>query len=69
MKKKQIILTIDGITNIAELRDAINRIMENVPTPAETVYVEDEAGEAITLRLIENTLTDDSQAYDVRVSR
>lgn len=34
----------------------------------EEIYVEDGAGENVTLRLIENTLTDGSKVYDIRIS-
>lgn len=54
------------VRNVKELIEAIDELV--LKNDRETVYLETGDKDHITLRLVENTLTDGSKTYDIRVS-
>lgn len=67
--KKEIVQAI-SVSNVRDLIAALTEIgyLAGMPESTEAIYVEDGRGESLTVRLIENTLTDGSKTYDVRIS-
>lgn len=54
--------------NLQELSEAIELLTKRAGREPYELYVENGDVEHVTLRLIENTLTDGSKTYDVRIS-
>ena len=66
-ENKEIICTEEAHT-VKELMDILDGFVKRVSRDADIVYVENGDVMHITARLIENTLTDGSKVYDVRLS-
>lgn len=66
-ENKETICTEEAQT-VRELIDHLEAFCRRVGTDADLVYVENGATDSVAIRLIENTLTDGSKTYDVRVS-
>ena len=54
--------------SIKELIAILEGFVERTTKDSDIVYIENGEGDRITCRLIESTLTDGSQVYDVRIS-
>ena len=66
-ENKETICTEEART-VRELIDHLEAFCKRAGTDADLVYVENGETDNVAIRLIENTLTDGSKTYDVRVS-
>jgi hypothetical protein len=66
-ESKKILSTVEA-RNVKQLIDALMSAAFDGGGDQEVIYTENGDVDCVTVRLIENTLTDGSKTYDVRIS-